>query len=443
MSTESNSNSSNVEPESKPTQVPRGAPPKPPSKWWTLIGFVAFLVVGLVLAYYIGIKPAREAERVEVTAIRTATVSIGDLEKRVRVSGTTSSIVFANVRAPVQSGPERQSLILLELLPSGTRVKKGEIVARIDGQSLKDHIDDTQTTVDTSISDIKKRIAEHRVDYNNLEQDLRVAESNADKWALEASAGEIRTVIDREILKLGEEEAAAAYAQQQKDLGFKKEVHEAEVKILEYTTERHRRHVGRHAFDLERFTVEAPMDGMVVRQQIFRNGEFGMAEIGDRLFPGLLFVKVMDTDNMQIEAQINQAESHQFKIGMKAKVGLDAFPGLELTGTVYSIGALAKAGTQGQYVRNLPVLVRVDGSHPQLIPDLSGYADVVLDQEANVVQVPLAAVFAEEGQEYVYVRTGDTFDKRPVQLGLRNFTHAAVIDGLSPGDEVALDSPFG
>ena len=52
----------------------------------------------------------------------------------------------------------------------------------------------------------------------------------------------------------------------------------------------------------------------------------GIAEVGDRLFPGLLFVKVMDTDNMQIEAQINQAESHQFKIGMKAKVGLDDGP---------------------------------------------------------------------------------------------------------------------
>jgi multidrug efflux pump subunit AcrA (membrane-fusion protein) len=443
MSTEPNSNDPNVEPAGKPTQAPAPPLPKPASKWWTLIGFIAFLVVGLVLAYYIGIKPAREAEKIVVTAIRTETVSTGNLERSIRVGGTTSSIVFTNVRAPVQSGPERQSLILLELLPSGTRVKKGDIVARIDGQSLKDHIDDTQTTVDASLSDIKKRYAEHRVDYNNLEQDVRVAESNAEKWALEAKAGEIRTVIDREILKLGEEEAAASYAQRQKDLDFKKDVHDAEVKILGYTTERHKRHVGRHAFDLERFTVEAPMDGMVVRQQIFRNGEFGMAEVGDRLFPGLLFVKVMDTDNMQIEAQINQAESHEFKIGMKAKVGLDAFPGLELTGTVYSIGALAKAGTQGQYVRNIPLMVRVNGSHQQLIPDLSGYADVVLEEAENVIQVPLAAVFAEQGQDYVYVKTGASFEKRPVRLGLRNFTHAEVLDGLNAGEEVALESPIG
>ncbi len=441
MSTEPNPQTGQPDAGNPLTKAP--APSRRRSKWLPLIGFIGILVAGGVLAWFAGLRPTQEAAPVTAVAIRTVPVTTGTLEKTIRVSGVTSSIVFANVRAPVQRGPERQTLILLGLLPSGTMVKKGDVIGEIDGQGLADHIDDVQSTVDTSIADIKKRRAEQQVDWNNLEQSLRLARANAEKWELEAGAAEIRTVIDREILSLGVEEAKAAFEQKGKDLNFKESVHDAEIKILEYTTERHRRHVARHAYDLERYTVEAPMDGMVVRQQIFRNGEFGMAEVGDRLWPGLLFVKVMDTNNMQVEGVINQVESEELRIGMEARVGLDAFPEIEFPGRVYSIGALAKAGVQAEYVREIPVRVEIDGAHPKLIPDLSSYADVVLDRQENATIAPLAAIFEEAGQEYVFVKNGESFEKRPVELGMRNFTHVAVLSGLQDGEEVALENPAG
>jgi HlyD family secretion protein len=424
--------------DSSPSVTSAVKTPRRGASAWLTVLIIGIVAAGAYLAY--SRLQAVEAEAPVAAAIRTAVATRGPLEKVLRLGGVTSSVVYANVRVPRQTGPERRSLILLEMLPSGARVKQGEVVARIDGQSLADHIDDVQTTVTTSVADVKKRRAEQQVDLSNLEQNLRVTESNLDKWKLEAQAAEVRTTIDQEVLELGVEESEAAFEQQQQDLKYQPVVHSAELEILELTTERHKRHRDRHAYDLEKFTVASPMDGMVVRQQIYRGGEFAMVEVGDQLRSGMEFLKVMDTNNMQVESLINQAEN-DIKIGMKARIGLDAFPELHFEGHVYSIGALATSSTESAYVRGIPVRVKIAGAHPRLLPDLSAYVDVIVEREEDVTQVPVGAVIEEEGQAYVHVKSGDRFEKRPVSLGLRSFTSVAIESGLEPGEEVALEVP--
>ncbi len=419
----------------------RPAPARGPGRWW--FGLLAVLVVagGAYLAWT-RLKPAAQGPpAAQTAAVRTGVVTVGPLEQVIRIAGTTSSIRFVNITAPRQRGPDRMAMILLELAPSGKMVKKGEVIARIDARGLKDHIDDVQAIVVASEADVRKRRAEQQAELATLQQNVTVAKATWQKWVAEARAAEIRTMIDQEILNLGVEETRAAYEQQLKDLELKKAAYRAEIRILELTTERHKRHRDRHIYDLQRYTVKAPVDGMVVRQQIFRNGEFGLVQNGDRLHPGLIFLKVMDTSTMQVEGKISQVDSNLIKIGQRARIGLDAFPDVHLTGEVYSIGALAKSSRQSPWVRTLPVRIRINGSHPKLIPDLSAYADVVIGREENATLVPLAAVFQGDGREFVYVKRGERFEKRPVELGIRNHLYAAVRSGLRRGDVVALERP--
>lgn len=434
-------------PKPTPVEEPRRVAPAPPEpgrprlRWLKPLAVVLVLAAVALIAYQLLLKPQVSAPQAPAALIRTARVTSGAMEQVIRVGGITSSIHYVNIRAPRQQGPERRALILLELLPSGARVKKGDVLARIDGQGLKDHIDDVNATVLASVADTKKRRAEQQVDWSNLEQSLTIAASERDKWELEAAAGEIRTVIDREILKLGVEESEARYNELKKDLDFKKASQAGELRILELTTQRHIRHRDRHAYDLEKFTVESPMDGMLVRQQLWRGGEMQLVEQGDQLRPGMLFLKVMDTDNMQIEANVNQSESNLFRIGQEASIGLDAFPSVHFKGKIFSIGAMAKSSTQSAYVRNIPVQIRIEGSDPRLLPDLSGYADVIIERAEEAKQVPLGAIHEEAGQSYVYVKRGEKYEKRPVETGLRNYTHVAIVSGLEAGEEVALDPP--
>jgi hypothetical protein len=155
-----------------------------------------------------------------------------------------------------------------------------------------------------------------------------------------------------------------------------------------------------------------------------------------------LFLKVMDTSQMQIEGEINQAESENFRIGQTATVGLDAFPGRTYKGRIASIGALAKAGGfQSGFVRKIPVRILIENSDDRVIPDLSAHADVVVTRTENATQIPRAAVFSEAGKPIVYVKKGEKYERRSVELGLRSNIDIAVLSGLSAGETVALQKP--
>ena len=82
-------------------------------------------------------------------AIPTARVYRGVIEPTRRVAGSISAGRFANVAAPVLQSPDTgRGLTLTYLAESGTRVKKGQMIAQIDAQDIKDHLDDVEASID-------------------------------------------------------------------------------------------------------------------------------------------------------------------------------------------------------------------------------------------------------------------------------------------------------
>lgn len=422
-----------------PAPAPGPEAPKRSRRLWLLI-LAVVVVVGGVAAYLMLSRP--QAPAAPVAVVRTVKVTSGVLERTVRVAGQTSARNFANIVAPLLRGPEnRNSLILLKLVSSGTPVKKGDLLAQIDGQTLQDHIEDTRDTVQQSENDVKKRLAEQAVDYQALEQTARVAKGNYDKAKWEAQAAEVRTQIDQEILRLSVEEYEADYKAALKDLTLKKASQAAELRILEITQLRQKAHLDRHLNDVVKYTIKSPMNGLAVAQQIWRGGDMATITEGDQVFPGQPILKVVDLSSMQVEGSVNQAESEEFRIGQPARVALDAFPGLEFKGRVYSIGALAVGGRmQNFYIRSIPVRVAIEGLDPRLIPDMSASADVITGRsEPNSILVPLNAIRQEGKKTFAYVKKGQNFERHEVELGLRSGTHAVALAGLSVGDELRID----
>jgi multidrug efflux pump subunit AcrA (membrane-fusion protein) len=331
-------------------------------------------------------------------------------------------------------------MVITEVVPSGSLVKKGQVIAKVDGQSLIDHIDDLKDTIEAADADVRKAKADQMIEWETLQQTLRLTKAEYEKARLDASAADVRTDVERQLLQLALEEAEAKYKQQQEDLKFKQQSMQAQVRILELTRERHTRHRNRHLVDLEKFTIHAAMDGLAVMSQIWRGGEMGQFQQGDRVFPGQLFMKVVNTNSMQLEATVNQTESGSVRIGQQASLKLDAFPGLELPAKIHSIGALAVGGwRQNYYIRTVPVIARIEGRDSRLIPDLSASADVLVTREENKLLVPLSGITERNGKTYARVKTGDQFVEREVQLGDRNTSHAIVLAGLEPKDEVQVN----
>ncbi len=429
-----------------PIQTPQPAAPAPAepkrSRLWWLLALVVIVGGGGLAAYLLRPQAKAPAAGAGIPVARTVKVVSGMLERTVRVAGQTSARNYANIIAPLLRGPEsRNSLILLKLVKSGTAVKKGDLLAQIDGQSAQDHIEDTLDIVRQAQNDVKKRMAEQSVEWENLQQTVRVAKAEFDKATKEAQAAEVRTVVDQELLKLSAEEYQARYKQAQTDIPFKKESHRAELRLLEITNIRQQRHLDRHLFDIKKYTITAPMSGLAVMQSIWRGGDMAQIQEGDQVYPGQPILKVVDLSSMQVEGSVNQAECDEFRIGQPARITLDAFPGVTLKGKVYSIGALAVGGwRQNYYIRSIPVRVAIEGSDQRLIPDLSAGAEVIIGRsDPNATLVPLGAVSVEGNKTYAYVKKAESFEKREVQLGMRNPTHAVVLAGLNVGDELRID----
>ena len=423
---------------------PAPAPPVPAksrSKRWLLwVVLIAAIAVGAWLKF----RPqAQQQKSAAQAAVRTVKVARGAFERQMRVAGTTAARNFANIVAPMMRGPDGgRALVLISLAKSGIVVKKGQEVAQIDAQSTKDHVDDINSLVIQAEGDVRKRKADQAIQAENLQQNIRRAKAALDKAKLDFGAQEIRTSIDQELLKLAVEENEATYNELLHEAEIQKAAFSSEIRILELTRDRHARHRDRHKNDIEKFTIYAPMPGLVVMQSLQRGGDQAQVQVGDQVSPGQPFMKIVDTSSMQVQASLNQVESEEIRIGQQAEVHFDAFPDLVLKGHVYSIGALAAAGwRQSYFIRNVPVNIAIESSDARLIPDLSASGDIAVDTQENALTVPQEAVFNEDGKATVYLKQAGEFIPRTVQLGKRNNTHFVVLAGLNAGDEIALQKP--
>jgi len=112
---------------------------------------------------------------------------------------------------------------------------------------------------------------------------------------------------------------------------------------------------------------------------------------------------------MVVNAMVNQVDAEVLRIGMKATIRLDAYPGLELPGHVYSIGAVPVAGRRPNFMRQIPIRLKLDKVDPLVLPDLSASAEVILGSETQATLAPIASIFQDAGgaKPYVFLRSGD------------------------------------
>ncbi|MGB9611373.1 MAG: efflux RND transporter periplasmic adaptor subunit [Bryobacteraceae bacterium] len=334
--------------------------------------------------------------------------------------------------------------VIQSMVQPGSRVRKGDVVAEFDIQFQLLRLDDFKATVEQAERTLRSLDAQIDVARKSFRQTLEQARAAVEKAKLDIKTTPVRSVIDAEILRLSLEEAEAnlrmveaAIPQQEISLRSQRRQAELDLQQAKLELERAQRNV-------ERMIIRAPMDGMFVAETIRRGNEFGQIQAGDQVFPGQMFGRIVDPGSMLVSATVNQADVESIRIGAKAMLRFDAFPGLELPGHVIGIGAMTQPGrARAEYVREIPVLVRIDRIDPRVIPDLSVSVDVEVARADDVLLVPREAVFREAAgsEPFVYVKQGERFEKRPVEVRLANFVQAAIASGLKKGELVALERP--
>jgi HlyD family secretion protein len=185
--------------------------------------------------------------------------------------------------------------------------------------------------------------------------------------------------------------------------------------------------------NLERSLLRAPFDGVVVQV----NGEVG--EYVTPSPPGILTlpaVDMIDSSCFYVNAPIDEVDAPRIKVGMPARVTLDAFKDRRFA---------AKVSRTADYVldlekqsRTVDVEVRFDNvaDYTDLLPGYSADAEVIIATRENVLRVPSESVV---DKKYVYVLAADNkLQKREVTIGLANWDFTEIDSGVKAGEQVVV-----
>jgi HlyD family secretion protein len=211
--------------------------------------------------------------------------------------------------------------------------------------------------------------------------------------------------------------------------------------LLEIKRDREKLSMDQARINYERLIVKAQASGMVAYQPFWKSSKIGTVQEGDQVWPGLVFMQIVDTSAMAMRAHVNQLDAKHIQVGGAADIHLDAYPDMLLKGRVASISPLGQNGAYGDKMRSFSVWFTILGGDPRLIPDISASADVEVDRVPDALLVPRGAVARLGSGDYVWVHGDKGLERRQVTLGGFNDTNWAVTSGLRDGEVVAAMAP--
>jgi len=335
------------------------------------------------------------------------------------------------------------SLVLLEVAKPGSHVKKGDIVAEFDRQYQLNRLDDYKATVAQLDANVKKLKADLATAEEAHRQLVNSSKANWDKAVLDLKTAEVRSAIEAEKLQLAVRETEAQYKQVAAEAKLVEGSQRAQLRASEIERDQAKIELDRATTNVNRMIVRAPMDGIVVMQSIWRGGDFGQVQQGDQIWPGMTFMQIVDPSSMVIMGNVNQVDAESVRLGSKATARLDAYPGSQFSARVVGVGAMTKPGSwRPNFMREIAIRLKLEQIDPRVIPDLSASTDILLASEKQATLAPLDAVFFEgPAKPFVFLQTSSGWQRREIELGLRNHVVAVVRTGVSPGDVVALERP--
>jgi HlyD family secretion protein len=364
-------NSESVPPKPEPEVASRDSSPQwLRSLWlWGLAGLLLFSV-------FISIHFIRRSQSSSSFPPHPVFADSRASASQVRLTGKTQAVTSRAILAPVLSGQQFSTLTVVRIVPSGSRVKKGDALAEFDRQAqLRDYVDKQAQAEDQNGKVLQAQAAELATKAKD-QTELELAGTALDKAELEMKKLELLSRIDAEKAQENLDEAKATLAQLKQTFVLKRKAAEASIHVLEIQRDRTRETMIHAQTNAALMQIRSPIDGIVVYNTIWKEGTMGEVQEGDQVRPGVPFMQVVDPSDMEVHVQINQEDLAGLRVGERARVHLDAYPDLALTGKLVSIDPMGKRGDFSARIRNFSATFTIEGNDPRLMPDLSAAVDV-------------------------------------------------------------------
>jgi multidrug efflux pump subunit AcrA (membrane-fusion protein) len=443
-----------------------------------VLGGGAILSVGLaslVIANVPGMtRPIKKffvgsSNDVIVTTVRSGTLDIMVTEK-----GALESSKNQDAYCAVEGTPT-----IIMILPEGTSVKKGDIVCQLDSAALKDSLTNQKITTEAASAGWKnaqltREVAEiavveyeegvYKQDKATIDGEIKLAESDL-------SRAEDRLDWSRRMFGKGYVSLAAMKAEELalQKTRFALEQAQTKLKVLvEFTRGKTIKELKsevekaktdelakKATWDLETSKekkldkqiascdIKAPSDGLVVYAND-PNRAFGSSqpqiEEGASVRERQKIFSLPDISKMQVNTKIHESHIDQIRVGLKAKIRVDAFSDQVLDGTVTDVAPLPDtASFFSSDIKVYTAKVAIDHPLPGLRPGMNSEVEILVDRLENVLSVPVQAVLEFDGKDHVTKKIDDRYVQTEVALGPSNESFVQVTKGVSANELLVMD----
>ncbi len=187
---------------------------------------------------------------------------------------------------------------------------------------------------------------------------------------------------------------------------------------------------------LAKTKITAPFDCTILTRPV----SVGQAVSGaSGVNSGTEVLTIADLGELIINAHINQADVTRLSVNQRVQIEVEAVAGLKLFGRLDRIApqATIRNGIKGFATRIIVKNDEKSGVRPGMTANLT----IPLQAADNVLAVPLAAVFTDQGDRFAYVQQGEKFARVPIRIGVTDYDYAEVTGGLEGGETVSLVTP--
>jgi HlyD family secretion protein len=430
-------------------------------KWLLAASAVVVVAVGATLYFRGSAQPG----------YITAAIDRGDIEAAITATGNVNAV------KTVQVGSQVSGNILALYADFNTKVKAGQLVARIDPAIFQAKVDQARAAVDSE----KASVVSARASIAKAQSDIAGAQANvaSQKASLvhaQSAVTDAKTKNERriEMVKDGliaREEAetyqatydqavagldaaqsavtaaqsAVTSAQAQKDV-TQTMIDQAQSQVKQTTAT-----LEQAQLDLAHTQILAPVDGTVIS----RNMDVGQTVAASFQAP-TIFQIAQDLTKMQVDTNVDESDVGPIRVGQAANFTVDAYPGVTFPGVVSQI---RQAPINVQNVVTYDVVVEVSNADLKLFPGMTANVKIVTGKAEHALRLPVAALrfhpaaaapsagtgksksgkraaSGAAAQQSVYVLDQGKLKRVPVKLGLTDGNYIEILSGLSEGQAV-------
>lgn len=345
----------------------------------------------------IALSPAQQAEG----GIEARAIELTDQPQMLRVAGR---IALADDRT-ARVGVRTVGLVMAVYAGLGDYVKKGQILARYHA----DEVRDTRAQYRTAVAQLTRAEAGAALSQRNYERAQTLLGLKA------ASVQQVEQA--RQDLMSAQTAVKAA----QIEIDRTRDVLEDDLRVPADPAP------GDETAD--EVPILAPMNGFIIEKNITPGKT---VELSNETFV------IGDLSQVWMLASVRQENLARLHVGQPATVTLPGDPGRTFSGKVTNLGQEFDPATRVMQVR-----IVLANPENRLRPEMLANAEIPVGEHKQVLLVPSDAIQQIDGQDVIFVRTAaDRFTVRPVRTGETIGGQTPILEGLNPGEQVALRGSF-